>query len=385
MRKHTKNEQIRKQCLLEMLCRATGNYIKQNLRDQAEDEGMFRQESFIINTCIFYNKMIEINGEIWKSAKLMKRIVLEKFGEDCLTEKEKRGDYNLRKQVMIGDLFKALEERTGISLKESVLERFRRVERKQKSIICPEEGEWEDWVDDDELEEENFELMIDDFKPIKSSVKGLKLSTFAMGEDARKRANKGNKTANQKLRLFFKAARMMEEGSKGDIEGLVKQLEVRLEITGFIIGNLELLKSEESRVQKHLDKVEKIFEEVEELCEFNEVTLPSSLEYLRIESKLQEFFLSRRKKAEKGKVDLLTKLFERVEKLDESVFPGKKNQLKQIGNIYYEVLEKSGWEENWREHAENFMGWGPMLSNEIVAEGGAAFTMYKINLPTAPV
>ena len=80
----------------------------------------------------------------------------------------------------------------------------------------------QDWEDGEDLEGLNFEFVIEDFKPIRSSVKGMKISSFAVGEDVRKRALSGNKTVNQRLRLLFKAARMMEEGSKGDIQALVK-------------------------------------------------------------------------------------------------------------------------------------------------------------------
>ena len=92
----SQHEEVKKQCLLEMASRATANYIKQNLRDQAEEEGMFRQESLFPTICIFYNRMIEVAGEIWKNPKLIKALLIEKFGKECLTEREKRADYNLR-------------------------------------------------------------------------------------------------------------------------------------------------------------------------------------------------------------------------------------------------------------------------------------------------
>ena len=186
-----------------MTCRVTANHFKQIFREQAEHDGMFRQESFILTACMFYNKLIEPSGEIWKETNLLKQWILEKFGEECLTEKEKKSSYNLSEQIVIADLFEALEKRTGVSLKESVLKRFSNIEKSKKfNELDLAKVEWEDIV---EFESTNFELVIDDFKPIKSSVKGLKLSSLATGEALREQAFSRKKSPIEKLQLLFKA------------------------------------------------------------------------------------------------------------------------------------------------------------------------------------
>ena len=39
----------------------------------------------------------------------------------------------------------------------------------------------QDWEDGEDLEGLNFEFVIEDFKPIRSSVKGMKISSFVVG------------------------------------------------------------------------------------------------------------------------------------------------------------------------------------------------------------
>ena len=63
----------------------------------------------------------------------------------------------------------------------------------------------------------------------------------------------------------------MEEGSKGDVSGLIRYLGLRLEITGFIVKNPELLKGDLTEVQRHVDRLNVLFNQVKELCQFNEV------------------------------------------------------------------------------------------------------------------
>ena len=274
-----------------MTCRVAANFFKQIFREQAEQEGTFRQESFIFTACKFYNKLIEASGEIWKNPKLMKALLAEKFGEECLSEKEKSEGYHLGDQMVLSDLFRALEERTGVLLKESVLTRFSKIEKIQKSAHRVEIGSVAEWDEFAELEGISFEFVPDDFEAIKSSVKGLKLASLAIREAIQQQAISGKKSAKEKLGLLFIAARMMEEGSKGDIEGLIKYLELRLEITGFIVNNPDLLKGDLSDVMKHIERLKKIFGEVEDLCEFNETEIPRKLEFLRLQSRLQEFYV----------------------------------------------------------------------------------------------
>ena len=133
-----------------------------------------------------------------------------------------------------------------------------------------------------------------------------------------------------------------------------------------MIKNPDILRSDVNRVHKHLQKLEGIFEMVKELCAFNEAEIPSDLEYLKIQWDLQDFFLNKRKEDGKVAMSELVRLFERVDKIDEKKFVGKREQ---VGHLYYETSELSACKENWKDYAANYMEWGPMLSNEIVAEG----------------
>ena len=378
VRKYAVDEEVKKQCLLEMICRKSSNYFRGLFRELAEKHSMFKQEFFLESACSYYNMIIQPSSDPWKDPEHIKKGLVKIYGEQCLSEEEMNAEYNLRDHVNVKELFMALGERFGVELKPKVLERVERYEKRLKIARNKSSGLWssismteesEDTMEEmEQIGEFNFELIIDDFRPIKSSVKGMNMSSMAIGDAMRKQARTGKKSAKEKLRLFLKAAKLVEKGSRGDVEGRIKYIETRLEISSFILKNPELLKKDWSEVQKHIEKLEEIFKEIEELCEFNEMAVPSRVEYLRNESEIQNMFINRKKKGASERMKELIVLFEKVEKSEGVEQERKKEQMRQLGRVLYDTLERSSWEENWREVTKGNFGVHKLFSNSIIAE-----------------
>ena len=56
-----------------------------------------------------------------------------------------------------------------------------------------------------------------------------------------------------------------------------------------------------------------------------------------------------------------------VNKFEEREFPGRKELLEQIGAIWYDSMEKSAWEENWKEYMEHFHVFNDLLECDTIA------------------
>ena len=303
VRKHSVDARVKEQCLLEMMSRIITIRLRWLFRNEAEKLGVFKQESFIQIACDFYNRLIDVSSDAWKDASKIKQRIIEKFGADSLSDEEKNGEYNLRDHISLSSLFGALEKQVGVSIRPEALERFSLFEQSLKAQVTNTE---EDDSNDNstELTENesvnpfsNFEFVMDDFLGISSSVKGLKLSNMAIGNAIRNQAINGKNTTQEKLRLLFRAAQLMEQGSRGDITARLKYIEMRLEITACILQEPDLLFQEgwTEKVNKHLKKTQSSFEEIRQLCAFNEVEEPKLLTYLYVESIIQKIYIHRKK------------------------------------------------------------------------------------------
>ena len=202
---------------------------------------VLRQESFISVACSFYNYLLD--PIVWTSKFHLKEEIIFKFGEESLSEEEKEEGFDLREaceeRIRLSQILVYLERHVGVVLRKQVFKRVLSIEKqnekkrgdKQSTNIIPSHiSSFRAGADSEEEDlrsstidfsrnfvSAQFEFSNDDFLEISSSVKGLKLSSMAIGEAIKKQAIQGNKPIKEKLRLLTRALGLMNEGSKGDI------------------------------------------------------------------------------------------------------------------------------------------------------------------------
>ena len=146
--------------------------------------------------------------------------------------------------------------------------------------------------------------------------------------------------------------------SGGNVFERLKYIKLRLQIVEIILENVILIQNDKSWFEK-LKRVNKknfeIFNEIEELCEFNEIDKPKELEILKIESFIQNLHVSKKSSGISSKIVEILGIRESIEKYGE--YSERNNQVYQLSQIVYDILSISSWKKDWKEiiHEENNM------------------------------
>ena len=112
-------------------------------------------------------------------------------------------------------------------------------------------------------------------------------------------------------------------------------------MSSLIIQNSEVLFEEEEwneRLKQHLKTTESVFEDLRELCEFNEVKIPSKLTYLSISNLLQQIYINRKGEGGGERLNDIAKVLDLLSSIDENEFPEKKRQFIEIAKLLYEGI-----------------------------------------------